>query len=274
MTSIPIIGIGIPFGRRGGGIDANAAAFIAAAGITDPTQKAAINRLVLNYKGIGDINTSVDLWSITNAIYPIVGGSATQHKFNLKNPLDTDAAFRLAFSGGWTHSANGMLGNGTNTFANTFLNALNNFSSENFRAGIYITTNVNESKFDIGVSSGANELMISARLSNLLHINMGSTSSYGVFSNTDSRGNYSLIRRDSTNSLGFKNGAILITHAETEVRPNFNIYIGALNAAGTASVFASKNYAFSVFGQGLSNANALIEYNIIQAFQTDLGRAV
>ena len=29
------------------------------------------------------------------AIYPFVGGTATTHKFNLKDPADINAAFRL-----------------------------------------------------------------------------------------------------------------------------------------------------------------------------------
>jgi hypothetical protein len=33
---------------------------------------------------------------------------------------DTNAAFRLTFSGGWTHSATGALPNGTNGYSNTF----------------------------------------------------------------------------------------------------------------------------------------------------------
>ena len=95
------------------GPPADAQAFITAAGITDPTQQSAIITLVTDLKGYG-------LWTKMKAIYPFVGGTATTHKFNLKNPLDTDGAFRLSFSGGWTHSANGALPNGTNAFANAF----------------------------------------------------------------------------------------------------------------------------------------------------------
>ena len=87
-------------------LDVDAQAFITATGITDATQITAVNNLVLGLKGN-------NIWTKMKAIYPMVGGTATTHKFNLKNPLDTDAAFRLVFSGGWTHSANGALPNGT-----------------------------------------------------------------------------------------------------------------------------------------------------------------
>ena len=94
-------------------IDPDCAAFLTATGITNPTISGAICTLVTSMKANGT-------WAKMNAIYPFVGGTATTHKFNLKNPADTDAAFRLSFSGGWVHSANGILPNGTNTFANTF----------------------------------------------------------------------------------------------------------------------------------------------------------
>ena len=71
--------------------------FVNATGISDPTIINAICTLTTSLKNNG-------LWNKMNAIYPFVGGSATTHKFNLKNPADTNAAFRLSFTGGWTHS--------------------------------------------------------------------------------------------------------------------------------------------------------------------------
>jgi hypothetical protein len=93
--------------------DYDALLFLSAASISNSTQRLAINYLTFSLKLNG-------LWDKLNAIYPFVGGTATTHKFNLKNPLDTNAAFRLSFVGGWTHSASGVLPNGTNAYANTF----------------------------------------------------------------------------------------------------------------------------------------------------------
>ena len=79
--------------------DSDANAFLTATGITNPTIASAICTLVTSMKADGT-------WAKCSAIYPFVGGTATTHKFNLKNPADTNAAFRLSFSGGWIHSAN------------------------------------------------------------------------------------------------------------------------------------------------------------------------
>jgi len=95
--------------------DPDVLAFIAATGITDNTQKSAINSLVISLKGYS-------IWNKLYVIYPFVGGTAFTNKFNLKDPRDLDAAYRLSFSGGWTHNDNGITGNGTNTLANTFFN--------------------------------------------------------------------------------------------------------------------------------------------------------
>lgn len=106
--------------------DSNASAFITAAGITDMVQRIAINNFVINLKKINAIqsnfvNFTTPASSIIKALYPFVGGTATTHKFNLIDPVDADASFRLAFSGGITHDSTGVTPNGTTGFADTFL---------------------------------------------------------------------------------------------------------------------------------------------------------
>jgi hypothetical protein len=93
--------------------DSDAQAFFTAAGITDTTQKNAVNQLVLDLK-------SYSIWNKMNAIYPFVGGTASTHKYNLKDPRDLNAAYRLSFAGGWTHSSNGVTPNGVNGYADTY----------------------------------------------------------------------------------------------------------------------------------------------------------
>jgi hypothetical protein len=87
-------------------LDPDAQAFLTATGITDTTQESAVNQLVLDFKSAG-------IWTKMTAVYPIVGGTATTHKYNLVDPQDTDAAYRLTFNGTFTHSANGAAGGGS-----------------------------------------------------------------------------------------------------------------------------------------------------------------
>ena len=95
-------------------VDPDAQAFITAAGITDPTQQSAINTLVVDLKSDG-------LWTKMIAIYPLVGGTASSQKYNLKDPRDLDVAYRLTFGGGWSHGSFGIGGNGVNTYADTHI---------------------------------------------------------------------------------------------------------------------------------------------------------
>lgn len=93
--------------------DPDAQAFFTAAGITNTTQKDAINFRVLSLKGT-DISynpSGLDIWSKISRDLPFVGGSATSHKYDLKT-----AGICVTWAGGVTHDANGITGNGTNAY--------------------------------------------------------------------------------------------------------------------------------------------------------------
>lgn len=115
--------------------DPDAQAFLTASGITDPTIQNAINDLVLGLK-------SNNLWTKMVALYPLVGGTSSTNRWNLKDPRDLDAAFRLTFFGGVTHSAAGIQGNASTGYAqthNTFSH-YNSPSNAGLSFGFYTTT--------------------------------------------------------------------------------------------------------------------------------------
>jgi hypothetical protein len=114
--------------------DPDAQAFIDAAGITGTTQQSAINTLVISLK-------ANNIWTKCDALYPFVGGSATTHMYNLKNPANTNAAYRLNFVGGWTHNLSGATPNGTNAYADTFYNMSTQTNENNAFFGVYSRTN-------------------------------------------------------------------------------------------------------------------------------------
>jgi alkaline phosphatase len=60
--------------------DTDAKAFLTASQVADTIQQSAINDLVLDLK-------SANIWTKMKAVYPIVGGTALTHKWNLKNPF-------------------------------------------------------------------------------------------------------------------------------------------------------------------------------------------
>lgn len=246
--------------------DYDALLFLNATGITDPTIRLAINYLVFSLKVNG-------LWTRLNAVYPMVGGTAATHKFNLKNPVDSNAAFRLLFSGGWVHSSGGALPNGTNCFANTFYQPT---FLNTAHLSFYSRTNTTGLFNDIG-SGGVPIIpnsVILARYLDRFYGNINQTLDAFV-TNTDSRGFYLTTRTSSTNLRLYKNLSVVLTTAivSTSIAA-FNIYIGAFNQGGTTNRFSNRQCAFASMGTGFTETEALAYCQIVATFQTILGRNV
>jgi hypothetical protein len=253
--------------------DADAQAFITAAGITDSTQKSAIETLVTDLKGYG-------IWTKMKAIYPFVGGTSTTHKYNLKDPQDTDGAFRLVFSGGWTHSSTGALPNGTNAYADTYFNPQSqSINKSSFGASIYLRTNNTGYYVDFGaLDSVANSYIWSVIRYN------GSLDFFGIFDDSFFNGNYSsrsdgffTIQRDSsTTQKALRNGSQIgqrtAFSATSDI--NLNIFLAARNLIGSPSNYSNRENSFTAFHDSLNSTEASNFYTAVQAFQTTLSRNV
>ena len=250
--------------------DADAQAFITAAGITNPTQKSAINTLVLALK-------SASIWTNFYAIYPMVGGTATTHKYNLKDPRDLDAAFRLSFLGGWTHSSTGAKPNGTNGYADSFLIPSTTLSLNSTHASYYSRTNATGAEVEVGVASAlnTNQILIEARTANITYYRVNMSPAVLSASDSDSRAFYMANRTAVNNVNGWRNSTKLATGTSASTAlSGSKIYLGALNSNGTASAFSAKECAFASIGNGLSDTEVSNMYTAVQAFQTSLSRNV
>lgn len=259
------IGISSPPSSSGGGLDPDAAAFLSAASITDPTITTAIDTLVTDLKGYG-------IWTKMKAIYPFVGGTATTHKFNLKDPRDLDAAFRLVFSGGWTHSSNGALPNGSNAYADTKFKPLNS-TYTNFNWGYYLQTD-STSGAEFGISEGSLTVYDYPKLTSQGFTRYGG----GEFGFTGGNTTGLHTWNQASNQLKrFRNGILTNTFSNT---PNnlstatISYYIAARNVNGAASNYSNRERAFQYISDDLTNTEATNFYTAVQAFQTTLGRQV
>lgn len=269
-------GIGVQsYVSAGGGTDADAQAFITAAGITDATQQSAINTLVTDLKTYG-------IWTKMKAIYPFVGGTASAHKFNLKDPRDLDAAFRLVFNGGWTHSSNGATPNGTNAFADTYLTLSNAGCFNNYHFSFYANNNPTAdatSRVDMGRGAGISgsyaNLFLRISDSNAFGGSSGDRTINSTNSNTQCFGILSSI--SSTSFKLYKNGVLNTTDTTTQTTTastTLNIYIGSQGNASGASEYSNKRCAFASIGDGLTDTEAANLYTAVQAYQTTLSRNV
>jgi len=259
--------------------DAASTAFFTSSGITNVTQKIAINDLVVGLKADG-------LWTNMKAIYPFVGGTASTHKWNLKDPRDLDAAYRLSFSGGWTHNANGITGNGVNAYAETYnnsafsLGAYSRVSTSQLFLGFEIITQDN----DCNPTNPYGLLMFGSQVQSLVYnISAGSAPFTKMYSVVDEGS----ILPNTINI--YRNGADI-----GNTSPDFaswprgglnNYAIGASkfyeydcdgNLSNTfVQRYSTANLAFVYFSDSILNAtqNANLNTRIV-AFQTALSRQV
>jgi len=253
-------------------VDADAQAFITAAAITDPTQQAAINTLVVDLKGYS-------LWTKMKAVYPYVGGTATTHKFNLKNPLDTNAAFRILWSGDVTHSSNGVQFGGVNGFGNTNYNVFLNNTADNISAGVYLRTNSIVAAASFSAIAGAYEgIELLAKFTDnktYYGVNSDISSGNGNFV-SDTRGMFVVSKLAVNQKVIYRNGIQLSSHiyGTSNTAVNFTVHVGARNYQGATGFYDSRQHAFQYIGDTLTAAEADNLTTAVQAFQTTLGRQV
>ena len=272
--------------RFGGGaapVDPDAQAFITAASITDPTQQSAINTLVTDLKGYG-------IWTKMKAIYPFVGGTASTHKWNLKDPRDLDVAFRLVFNGGWTHSANGALPNGTNAYAETYMIPSTNFNTIDLATWGYYsrTDSAIASEYVMGSNSDVNQgacLLIIRRNNNIryAHFDFPSGTSFRVAMDsmsTDGRG-FFIGSQEGPNIKLYRNGTVAVSNSIATANGNLgnlSITLGAFKALVSPSAviagYTNKEAAFSFISTKLTDTEASDLYTAVQAFNTTLNRQV
>jgi hypothetical protein len=264
------------------GFDAESIAFASSAGITNDEQIGAIDFLVKQLKEKG-------LWDKIYTIYPIIGGSATSHKFNLKSPLDTDAAYRLNFTGGWTHAATGMTANGTTAYADTFLNissSVSNFATDHHMA-MYLRTQQPSAgdgwHIGVGDTSSGNPLYglairrFASNQNDRIY-DMGNISGNGRISDTtlDAMGFYIGSKTASNAQALYRNGSSILssTSSVTGTASNGTIHIGSMNPTAGSRLYLQGEFAMISIGQGLNSTQAQDLSNIAHAYNSLLNRQV
>jgi len=251
--------------------DTDANAYISAATLTSSEQESA-------YQLITDLKTA-GLWTKIQALYPFKGTTAAQHKFNAKNPLDTNAAFRLTFSGTGTYSNLGFQTNGSDSWANTYFapSANQNVNSNGITAVVGTNNTVNndnatlgsynsESQMTVFTSKGSNSNFYRQSLIN----NRGSAIiQTGV---NEARGIWTAMRTGATSGKMFRNNSLIGTGVGGGSLPNLNIYIGALNYIGSLNGVSHQRIQIVAFHEGLSDAEVATLHSIIDTSETIAGR--
>lgn len=256
--------------------DVDAQKFIAACladgGALTATQRNSVIYLSKRLKQLG-------LWDKLYTIYPVVGGTSITHKYNLKDPRNLDAAYRLTFFGSPTHSTNGIAWNGTTQYSDTFFRYSDNYNLKSM--SYYSRTNAtlnNEGSMGHFQTGGDGALLSIRRPSNIAVLTFGANNSIinnGVV--TDSLGFFHGQRESLSSMSLYRNAGLLINNNVTPTNTNlisFNMLLGAWSIDGSPARFSNKECAFASFGQSLSTQEVTDFYNTVQQFQTILGRQV
>jgi hypothetical protein len=261
--------------RRPTVTDADAFAFIEAAGISDPTQQSAINSLVLGLK-------SNSLWTKMQVIYPFIGGTAYTHKFNLKNPLPLNTAFQATFAGDLTHTSFGI-GSGSFTgYADSNFLDTRDFTdiSSSLHVSVYGTTTNNVRGRNLpfyndktaAFSSRGIHFQPNSDLGNVVqayggNMNLPSepTLGFSVVTRTTSLLS-AFYHRKPSQTVNLSNSS---TFARSEVVYNIRFLSSFYGSTGQTI-----GLGFASIGTGLSQTDAENLYTLVQTYQTALGRQV
>jgi hypothetical protein len=254
--------------------DPDAIAFISSAGITNNTQKAALNALCASLKNHG-------LWAKQDVIYPYVGGNSNSHAFNLKDPT----RYRITWHGGVTHDSKGITGNGTDAWGDTAYNPSTNLMplwTQNSASMYFYNKTPGATIVNGGIWMGVYD-----NSSIRAFINSGSSASTGSvdgFNNSSANvpwntvstvlGGLAVTRSSGTDQVMYFNGASILTFATSPASAaviNGNIYVLCRNGF-PAERFSNANLAFVSMGGALTAVDEANLHADVLAFETALGR--
>jgi len=252
--------------KGGSAYTARTTAFATATGITDTTILGALNTFDL-----GLISNGLD--TKMKAVYPFVGTTSSTQKYNFMDARDLNSAFRLQFFGGGTFSSNGYQPNGTNAYANTFLNPTNNLTLNSASFGVYSRTNSTQGAYGINQSD-----------TNIFQNNLGTGNfiignyNVGFITYTQSPSTRMLMatRRSVNDFQAYRNGTSLGTDTTlSSTNVNGDFFFGARNRLlfGIDS-YSNHELAFSFIGNSLTNQNCIDLTNLVNTLQTTLNRQV
>lgn len=245
--------------------------FTANTAITSAADKNAINQFYLDLKSFG-------IYSKLRAMYLWKWGSASADKWNMINPLDTDAAFRCKFTLGFTHSTSGITGNGTSAYIDTFLipSTTTGITQNSISGGVYCRTNKigSNSKYAMGATQviGAvgvdfNMNLKSPTNTSVFQVNDTTAASLSI---TDSRGFYQISRTVSTSKNRGLNTYSNFTSNSSGLN-TLKLFFFAQNASTGAQNYDDYNSPFGFIGTGLTLTEMANFRTCLQTLMTYFG---
>lgn len=262
-------------------IDSSTASIVNATGVTDQNQIYAVNNLVVGLKGYS-------LWDKIQALYGFVssvsGGTFPGYKFNWKNPVDSDAAFRLTFDkitfGSVTPLQPQYVSSFNGGYANTYYTPSIDGTLNDQHIAFYSLTNGNNaSSVEIGASSGGTGPSdLKMRLDNGTEFIAAVNSPEDIFTphpfSDNARGFFVASRTSSTEFKIYRNGSLGGTGTlDSNSLATVSVYLLAINNFGNPGSFSPRSTSFVSIGKGLTDSDVANYNTLVQNYLTSFGRA-
>lgn len=149
-----------------------------------------------------------------------------------------------------------------------------------FCLGVYERTNLNAGTFAMGALNATAQAatIIPRAAGNSFQAALNAAVVTLQSSIADSRG-LTVAATNGTAGSGYKNGAVTALSPVTLTTPGSSltsreVYVGCYNNNGTAATFRASTLGYAMFGAGLTAAQHLALYTIMQRFETKLGANV
>ena len=263
--------------------DINASTYLDVLNITDSNTRNSINNFTVNLK-------ENNIWGKMSGIYPFIGNTADANKYNLKDPRNLDSSFRLGFSGAGTiHSSqSGVNFAGSNDYANVFFNPYSNLTGYPVHLSFLSLADSSADSVDIGCAPfnlGDPRLLVSAEYNSpnsALFDSYDFTTGRVSISAPNSKAFYAASRINTTSGFMMLFNASTtptkssrtITDISGLAKPNFDIFLGAVNKGGTPHYenVSNRKFGFCSVGDGLTSGECVSLYSAVKQLQYDLNR--
>lgn len=230
------------------------------------TQKNSVNALITSLK-------AHSLWTKYKAIYLFIGGTASAHKYNLKDPRNLDAAYRLTFPNGATHSSGGTDWT-TTQYADTHMPS-SLIVEGSTSVSIYHGENIQELGVSYGWDDGTKHGGLFMNYAGQLYSDFPaeSTARIQISTSYDTRCMVHAAQTGTRTHTVYRNGSQIgtSTASATSAYTANNIWINARDLVNTFNGTKITSW-FALANVGFSATDAANEYTDVQAFQTSNSR--
>ncbi len=240
------------------------------------TEKNAVNDLVVGLK-------ADSLWTKMDALYPFVGSAADACKYNLKDPQDTNNAYRITWYGTNTFNADGVTCGTTNSDFGQTYNDVDDYGPTNGAHLAVWCNNVNNLRgYDLGAFRGIG----GDRDDWALIISYGNSTQYACFNalnySTDSHTpaeNFYMSNNLSNTTEVWRGNTLEASISQTIdtglTWGNNWIALGGSYRGNVTTVndgLSGRGYALASVGVGLTSTEAGNYYSRVNTFVTALSR--